>query len=144
MLQVTMSDTGSPADHASGTTTTPPEQHPHTDPAPCQGDPLLSAPHPASPQTLEAAESVDTPHSTGVTLTEGTTAEQTAQGPAGQSEPLTESQVMECDQAVSLEPEAAEETVEVCHTSVSGWSKLLAVLHLKLFLDLLLSFVYLS
>lgn len=113
-----MSDTGSPADGASGTTTTtitPPDQQPHTDPAPCQDVPAASAPHPASPQTLLAAESVDFPQST----------EQTAQGPADQSQPPAESQVMECDQPVSLEPDAAEENVEVCNTSVS---------HLYLFL----------
>lgn len=46
--------------------------------------------------------------------------EQTAQGPAGQSEPPAESQVMECDQPVSLEAKAAEENVEVCNGSLSG------------------------
>lgn len=125
MLQVTMSDTDSSADHGSGTTSTPPDQHPHTDPAPCHGDPAACASHPASPQTLLAPGSVASPQSTEEAHTEGTTSEQTAQGPADQSEPPAESQVMECDQAVSLEPEAAEQTVEVCNTSVSGWSQLL-------------------
>lgn len=123
MLQVTMSDTGTPADCASGTTITPPDQQPHTDLAPCHDVPAACAPHPASPQTPLAAESVGSPQSTGETLTKGTASEQTVQGPGDQSEPPAESQVMECDQPVSLEPEAAEEDVEVCNTSVSGRSK---------------------
>lgn len=117
-----MSDTGSPADHASGTTITPPDQRPHADPPPCQDVPSASAPHPASPHTLLAAENAASPHSTGETLAEDSTSEQTALGPADQSEPPAGSQVTECDQPVSLEPEAAEENVEVCDTSsFSGW-----------------------
>lgn len=115
-----MSDTGSPADHASGATTPPPDHPPHTDPAPCQDVPAASAPHPGSPQILLAAESVGSPQSTGETLMECSATEQTAQGPAGQSEPPAESQVMECDQPVSLEAKAAEENVEVCNSSLSG------------------------
>lgn len=122
-----MSDTGSPADHASGTTSTPPDQHPHTEPPPCQDVPAASAPHPAPLLT----EGVASPQSTGETLTEDTTSEQNAQGPADQSEPPAESQVMECNTPVTLEPDAAEENVEVCNTSsVSGWSELLFVSHL--------------
>lgn len=115
-----MSDTGSPADHASGTTTPPPDHAPPTHPTPCQDVPAASAPQPTSPQVLLAAESVASPQSTGETLAEGSAAEQTVQGPAGQSEPPAESQVMECDQPVSLEPDAAEENVKVCNAGLSG------------------------
>lgn len=55
------------------------------------------------------------PRSSGETLIGCSATEQTAQGPAGQSEPPAESQVMECDQPVSLEAEAADENVEVCN-----------------------------
>lgn len=115
-----MSDTGSPADHASGATTPPPDNPPHTDPVPRQDVPAASSPHSASPEIQLAAESEGSPQCTGETLTEGGATEQTAQGPADQTEPPFESQVMECDQPVSLEPEAAEENVEVCNTSLSG------------------------
>ncbi|XP_075886466.1 protein NOXP20 [Nelusetta ayraudi] len=116
-----MSDTGSPADHASGATTPPPDHPPHTDPPPCQDVPAASAPHPASPQILLAAESVGSPRSSGETLIGCSATEQTAQGPAGQSEPPAESQVMECDQPVSLEAEAADENVEKPPEKKEGW-----------------------
>lgn len=115
-----MSDTGSPADHESGATTLPPVNPPHTDPVPCQDVPAASSPHPASPEIQLAAESAGSPQCTGETLTEGGAAEQTAQGPADQPEPPSESQVVECDQPVSLEPDAAEDNVEVCTNSLSG------------------------
>lgn len=125
-----MSDTDSSADHASSATTTPPDQHADTDPAPCQYVPAASAAHPVSPHTLLATKSVASPQSTGEILTEDTTSGQTVQGPADQSVPPAESQVMECDEPVSLEPDAAEENVEVCKTSVSRWSKMFVVSHL--------------
>lgn len=122
MLQVTMSDTGSPADRVSGnttttTSTTPADQQPHTDLPPCQDVPAAPAPHPASPQTLLSSESVASAQSTAEMFTEGdVTYQQTAQAPADQSEPPAEAQVMECDQPVSLEPDAAEEDDEVCNS----------------------------
>ncbi len=61
---------------------------------------------PPSPEEETAAE-------------ETTTTAATSGGPTDQPEPAAEGQVIECDQPVSLEPdaEAAEEDVEVCSTA---------------------------
>lgn len=55
-------------------------------------------------------------------MTAKDTTSKTLEGPTDQPEPPTEGQVIECDQAVSLEPEAAEEDVEVCSTSFLSYS----------------------
>ncbi|XP_031732131.1 protein NOXP20 isoform X1 [Anarrhichthys ocellatus] len=85
---------------------------PHTDPSPCQDVPAAFAPPPAPLQPPLIPESFDLPQSTA----EGTSAEDTSEGPPDQLEPAAEGQVIICDQPVSLEPEpepeAAEEDVE--------------------------------
>lgn len=67
----------------------------------------------ALPQSSEEAATEDN-----ATADTAATAE-TSEVVTDQSEPPAEAQVYECDQPVSLEPEAAEEDVEVCSTSIS-------------------------
>ncbi|KAM4751187.1 protein NOXP20 isoform 2-T2 [Anableps anableps] len=104
----------------------PSERAPHTDPGPRQDDSTLLE-HPTAPmQSSLNAESKDFPH----------TAEQTAEEDSmtkpetseGLSEPPAEDQVVECDQAVSLEPdpESLEEeekmSVQQKEQGWGGWS----------------------
>lgn len=93
-------------------------------PPPCQTPQDVSAdltPPSAPLQPPLIPESFVLPQSTDETTTEDTTAE-ASEGPTDQPEPTADGQVFECDQPVSLEPEAAEEEVEVCSTSFFTFS----------------------
>ncbi|XP_073323430.1 protein NOXP20 isoform X2 [Pagrus major] len=112
MSQAAPSDGDPPAD-----INPPPTQPAHSDSDSCQDVPAVPAPPSDSLQPPLIPESVGLPQSTEETTTEDTattiaaTAE-TSEGLTDQSEPPAEGQVFECDQPVSLEPEAAEEDVE--------------------------------
>ncbi|XP_069023579.1 protein NOXP20 isoform X1 [Embiotoca jacksoni] len=96
-------------------TTPPPAQPPHTDPEACQDVPAALTPPSATPQPPFIPESLDLPPATEETAAEDAAAKMdTSEGQADQQEPPAEGQVIECDQAVSLEPDAkaAEEDVE--------------------------------
>lgn len=113
MSQAAPSDTDPSAD-----ITPPPTQPPHTDPGSCQDVPAAPAPPTAALQPPLIPESFALPRSTEEMTTEHPAAE-TSEGPTDQPQPPAEGQLIECDQPVSLEPEAAEEDVEVCSTSFS-------------------------
>ncbi|XP_076585513.1 protein NOXP20 isoform X2 [Chaetodon auriga] len=106
MSQAAPSDTDPSAD-----ITPPPTQPPHTDHGSCQDVPAALAPPAAPPQPPLIPESFALPQSTEEMTTEDPAAK-TSEGPMDQPEPPTEGQLIECDQPVSLEPEAAEEDVE--------------------------------
>lgn len=99
--------------------TPPPVQPP--DPVLILGQDVPAADTPPSEplQPLFSPESFD--HSTQKT----TTASDTPEGQAAQTEPPAESQLTACDQPVSLEPdtEAAEEDVEVCITGAQYFTE---------------------
>lgn len=80
---------------------------PYTEPDPGQDVPEAFAPAPLDPP-------LDPPRPSA----EETGTEPTSEGPTGQSEPAAQGRVVVCDQPVSLElePEQAEEDVEVCRT----------------------------
>lgn len=97
--------------------TPPPVQPPDPVPSLGQDVPAAGTP-PADPlQPLFSPESFD--QFKEQSTTENTTTSETLEGQADQPESPAESQMTECDQPVSLEPdtEAAEEDVEVCFTS---------------------------
>ncbi len=97
--------------------TAPPTHSPHTDPDPCQDVPAAFAQPSAPLQPPLIPESV-LPQSTAETTSEDGTKE-TSEGPTDQPEPPAEGQLIECDQPVSLEPEASEEESEVCSNNFS-------------------------
>lgn len=119
ILQVTMSETGSSDADPLSDITSPPDHPPHTDPASCQDVPAVSAPPSAPLQPPLIPESLVSPQPTQEMTIEDPTTEETSQGPSDQLEPPAEPQVVECDQPVSLEPEATEDNVEVCSSSLS-------------------------
>ncbi|XP_021173704.2 protein NOXP20 isoform X1 [Fundulus heteroclitus] len=105
------------------------ERAPHADPGPRQDDStVLEQPKASLPSSLRA-ESTDVPHGAGQTAAEDTPAKaETSEGP---SEPPAEDQVVECDQAVSLEPdpeslekkeEEEEMSVQQNEQGWGGWS----------------------
>ncbi|KAM4594917.1 protein NOXP20 isoform 2-T3 [Fundulus diaphanus] len=106
------------------------ERAPHTDPGPRQEDStVLEQPKASLPSSLRT-ESTDVPHGAGQTAAEDTpTKAETCEGP---SEPPAEDQVVECDQAVSLEPdpeslekkeeEEEEMSVQQNEQGWGGWS----------------------
>lgn len=101
-----------PSDTDPSTDITPtPAQPSHADPGSCQDVPAALATPTAPPQPPLIPESFALPQSTEEMTTEDPAAE-TSEGPTDQLEPPTEGQLIECDQPVSLEPEAAEEDVE--------------------------------
>ncbi|XP_044047094.1 protein NOXP20 isoform X2 [Siniperca chuatsi] len=104
--------------------TPPPAQPPLTDPGSCQDVPAAFAPASAALQPPLVPESFVLPQSTQETTTEDTTTAETPEVPTDQPEPTAEGQVIECDQPVSLEPdaEAAEEDVEEKEKGWGGWS----------------------
>ncbi|XP_070845809.1 protein NOXP20 isoform X2 [Chaetodon trifascialis] len=106
MSQAAPSDTDPSAD-----ITPTPTQPSHADPGSCQDVPAGLAPPTAPPQPPLIPESFALPQSTEEMTTEDPAAK-TSEGPTDQPEPPTEGQLIECDQPVSLEPEAAEEDVE--------------------------------
>ncbi|XP_047222181.1 protein NOXP20 isoform X2 [Girardinichthys multiradiatus] len=98
----------------------------HTDPGPRQDDSALLEHPTASPQPSLNTESTDFPHAAKQAALEDTTTKpETSEGP---SEPPAEDQVVECDQAVSLEPdpESLEEeekmSVQQKEQGWGGWS----------------------
>lgn len=109
MSQAALSDGDPPAD-----INPPPTQPAHSDS--CQDVPAASAPPSDSLQPPLIPERVALPQSSEEAATEDITTAattETSEGVTDQSEPPAEGQVFECDQPVSLEPEAAEEDVEV-------------------------------
>lgn len=114
-----MSETSSSDADPLSDATSPPDHPPHTEPASCQDVPAVSAPPSAPLQPPLTPESLVSPQSTQETTTEDPATEETSQGPNDQPEPPAEPQVVECDQPVSLEPEATEDNVEVCSSSLS-------------------------
>lgn len=90
--------------------TSPPTQPPHTDPG-SQDVPAALAPPSAPVQPPLIPESFVLRQETTIM---DTTIGGTSDSPTDQPEPPAEHQVIECDQPVSLEPEAGEEDVEVC------------------------------
>lgn len=108
-----MSQAGPSDSDPSADITSPPTEPLQTDPGCCQDVPAVIASPPAPLQPPLIQESVTLPESTGEATTADTTTGETSDGPTDQQEPLTEHQVVECDQPVSLEPEA-EDNVEVC------------------------------
>ncbi|XP_030281608.1 protein NOXP20 isoform X2 [Sparus aurata] len=114
MSQAAPSDGDPPAD-----INPPPTQPAHSDS--CQDVPAAPAPPSDSLQPPLIPERVALPQSSEEAATEDiataattatTATAETSEGVADQSEPPAEGQVFECDQPVSLEPEAAEEDVE--------------------------------
>ncbi|XP_026159901.1 protein NOXP20 isoform X2 [Mastacembelus armatus] len=109
--------------------TPPPVQHAPSEPGLAQDVPEALTPLSAPLQPPLSSESVNLPQSTEVTSTKDTTIKiNTSEDLSHQPEPVAESQVIECDQAVSLEPDtdAAEEDVERSHEEKEkgweGWS----------------------
>uniref|UniRef100_A0A3P8PYD2 Family with sequence similarity 114 member A1 n=1 Tax=Astatotilapia calliptera TaxID=8154 RepID=A0A3P8PYD2_ASTCA len=101
--------------------TPPPVQPPDPVPSLGQDVPAAGTP-PADPlQPLFSPESFD--QSKEQSTTENTTTSETLEGQADQPESPAESQMTECDQPVSLEPdtEAAEEDVESLLDKEKGW-----------------------
>uniref|UniRef100_A0A3Q3W0M0 Uncharacterized protein n=1 Tax=Mola mola TaxID=94237 RepID=A0A3Q3W0M0_MOLML len=97
--------------------TSPPTQHPHTDTNSCHDAPA-AVPTPSVPlQPPFIPESLGLPQE--MTVADSATGE-TAEVPAEQLEPTAERQVIECDQPVSLEAEAAEEDEK--EKGWGGWS----------------------
>ncbi|XP_070768524.1 protein NOXP20 [Enoplosus armatus] len=127
-LWITMSQ-AAPSDADPSADITPPPTHPsHTDPGSCQDVPAAFAPPSAAPQPPLIPESFVHPQSTEETTTEDptttTTTTKASEGSTDQQEPIVEGQVIECDQPVSLEPdaEATEEDVEEKEKGWGGWS----------------------
>ncbi|XP_072239374.1 protein NOXP20 isoform X2 [Leuresthes tenuis] len=106
------------------TDTTPPSEEPsHTNPGPCQDVPSALATTSAPLQPPLVPESFDLPQSNEEAAVEDTAAEDKDDTAEGHPEPPAEGQLIECDQPVSLEPdaEAAEEDVEK-EKGWGGWS----------------------
>ncbi|KAM4584509.1 protein NOXP20 isoform 2-T3 [Odontesthes bonariensis] len=106
------------------TDTTPPSEEPlHADPGPCQDVPSALATTSAPLEPPLVPESFDLPQSNEETAVEDTSAEDKDDTAEGHPEPAAEGQVIECDQPVSLEPDAqnAEEDVEK-EKAWGGWS----------------------
>ncbi|XP_037530889.1 protein NOXP20 [Nematolebias whitei] len=101
----------------------PPSGHPpHTDPVPCQGVPTSLEP-PSAPLQSLILEAVDLPHSTKQAAVEDTSAQtETSEGRGELQGP--EGPGTECDQTMSLEPEAdgSEEEEKQTEKSWGGWS----------------------
>ncbi|KAK5606816.1 hypothetical protein CRENBAI_015240 [Crenichthys baileyi] len=102
------------------------EKAPHIDPGPRQDDSALLERPTAPPQSSLNTESTDFPHAAKQAALEDTTTKpETSEGP---SEPPAEDQVVDCDQAVSLEPdpESLEEeekmSVQQKEQGWGGWS----------------------
>lgn len=99
-----------------GEPTPPLAQLPHADPdVPAEPAPPSSRPHPPSiPECSDLTRSTE--ETAGEDNTVTATKSDVSEGQADQPEPLTKGQVIECDQPVSLEPdaEAEEENVKVC------------------------------
>lgn len=112
--QIIMSQ-AAPSDADSCTDGGPPSGHPpHTDPVPCQGVPTSPEP-PSTPLQPLILEAVDLPHSTERAAVEDTsTQNETSEGRGEPQGP--EGPGAECDQTLSLEPEAdgSEEEKKVC------------------------------
>lgn len=111
MSQAALSDNDPSAD-----ITPPPTQPSHTDPGSCQDVPAAFAPPSAALQPPMIPHSLVIPQSTEETATEDATTAETSGGPIDQPEPTSDGQAIECDQPVSLEPDAepAHEDLEVC------------------------------
>uniref|UniRef100_A0A3Q3RF67 Family with sequence similarity 114 member A1 n=1 Tax=Mastacembelus armatus TaxID=205130 RepID=A0A3Q3RF67_9TELE len=106
--------------------TPPPVQHAPSEPGLAQDVPEALTPLSAPLQPPLSSESVNLPQSTEVTSTKDTTIKiNTSEDLSHQPEPVAESQVIECDQAVSLEPDtdAAEEDKEKGWEGWSSWGK---------------------
>ncbi|XP_051242167.1 protein NOXP20 isoform X2 [Dicentrarchus labrax] len=112
--RITMSQAAAPSDaDPSADITPPPTQSPHTDQGSCQDVPEALAPPSAPLQPPLIPESVVLLQSSEEKTTEDTTTTtKTSEGPTDQPEPPSEGQLVECDQPVSLEPDAVEEDVE--------------------------------
>lgn len=119
LFQITMSQAAPSDMDLSVDTALPPGQPSDADAGSCQ-DVEAALTRPSAPlQPTLIPDSVNPPQSTEETTTEDTAPEADAsEGHTDQPEPPAEGQVIECDQPVSLEPdaEAAEEDVEVCST----------------------------
>lgn len=102
--------------------TPPPVQPPITDPGPCQDAPAATTLPSAPLQPPLTPETLDLPETNEETAQEDASVKaDTPGGQADQPERPAEGQVTECDQPVSLEPdaEAAEEDAEVCSSNFS-------------------------
>lgn len=119
MSQAALSDNDPSAD-----ITPPPTQPSHTDPGSCQDVPAAFAPPSAALQPPMIPHSLVIPQSTEETATEDATTAETSGGPIDQPEPTSDGQAIECDQPVSLEPDAepAHEDLEEKEKSWGGWS----------------------
>ncbi|KAM3624458.1 uncharacterized protein V6R79_023750 [Siganus canaliculatus] len=121
MSQAAPSDTDPSTD-----TTPPPTQAPHTDPDSSGDVPTASAPPSAPLQPPLISDGFIHPQSTEDTTTEDATAAETSEGSSDQPESPAEGQVVECDQPVNLESEAAEEDAEASlqerEKGWGGWS----------------------
>lgn len=113
VLQVTMSQAAHSDTDPSVDITSPPTEPPQTDPGSCQDVRAVIASPPAPLQSPLIQERVALPELTAEAIIADTTTGETSESPADQQEPLNEHQVVECDQPVSLEPEA-EDNFEVC------------------------------
>lgn len=117
MSQADATETGLSAEDTSPSA--PPQ---HTDHNASQDVPAALTEPPVPEQPSLITESLTLTQSTAETRTEDTTATtKTSEGQTDQAEPAAGAQVIECDQAVSLDPdtEAVEEDVEVCRSSSS-------------------------
>ena len=108
MSQTAPSDADPSADIITPPTTQSPLDDPDSPDVPLQ--PPLIPENLVLPQATEEMTTEDT-----------AVVPETSEGRTDQPEPPAEGQVIECDQPVSLEPEAAEEDLEVCSTSLSGY-----------------------